>query len=168
MKPLPIRRLTEGIVWWIRICLYFSTFIIPSILIKLPSPFAVKNLQIIIEPLLCLTVGFKYTSFVYSPSLFLTCLLFDMKISNFDSSLHNRFFPCWTVHFLCSLANSSSFSAFLSLIRFPSGYSIMKIFFHKCSSDGWRLNLGARCFLTEFRFGFFVLIAYYLMSKPSF
>ena len=116
MKSLPIRCLRERIAWWVRICLYFSAFIIPSIVTKSPTPFAVKHPLTIIELPPCLTVGFKYTSFIYSPTLLLTNrFLFELKISNLDSSLRNTFFHCSTFHFLCSLANSSYFCVFFYL-----------------------------------------------------
>ena len=83
MKSLPMRHLPERIAWWIRICLCFTAFIIPSILTKLTTPFTVKHPQTIIKPLPCLTVGLKYISCICSqPLLFTYCLLFEVKISN--------------------------------------------------------------------------------------
>ena len=105
-------QLPEGVAWWIRICVYFSAFIISSILTKLPTPFAVKHPQAIIESLPWLIIGFKHTSSICSLTLLTYCLLFEQKISNFDLSLHSRFLHCSTVHFLCSLANLSCFCLF--------------------------------------------------------
>ena len=122
MKPLPIRRLPEEIAWWIRIEAYFSAFIVPSILTKSLTPLAVIHPQSLGEPSSWLTVGFKHISFICSPTILLAyCLLFELKISNFDSSFHNTFFHCSTVQFLMFFGNFKSFlTVSLSYISFPS------------------------------------------------
>ena len=156
MKPLPIRGLPDWVARWIRICLYFSSFIIPLILTKSFTPFAVKYPlnHYINSSMFNYRLQVHIFHLLSNPSSYILFSLWTENF-NFDSSLHNTFFHCSTVHFFDMF--KSFLSVFLSYIRFPSFHSTMKAFFHRCTSHGWTANLGARClskiwpsFLTRF------------------
>ena len=57
MKQLPIRHFSEGIACWMGICLYFSTFRIPSMQKISPTPLAEMEPETITDPLLRFAEG---------------------------------------------------------------------------------------------------------------
>ena len=62
VKRGPINRLPDCMAWWMKICLYFSAFIIPSILTKSPTPPAEIQPQTCTDPPPWSTVGCKHGS----------------------------------------------------------------------------------------------------------
>ena len=92
VKRGPINRLPDCMAGWMKICLYFFVFFIPSILTKSSTPPAEIHPQTCIDPPPCSTVGCKQGSCNSFPLLLRTywsCWL--PEISNFDLSLDNTF-----------------------------------------------------------------------------
>ena len=85
VKRGPINRLPDCMAWWMKICLYFSVFIIPSILNKSPTPPAEIQPQTCIDRPPCPTVGCKHGSCNSFPLLLRTNWRYMLpEISNFD------------------------------------------------------------------------------------
>ena len=72
VKRGSINHLPDGMAWCIKICLYFSAFIIPSSPTKSPTPPAEIQPQIFIDPPPCFSVGCKQGSCTSSPLLLRT------------------------------------------------------------------------------------------------
>ena len=114
VKRGPINRLPDCMAGWMKICLYFSAFIIQSIPTKSPTPPAEIQSKTCIDPPPCFTVRCKQGSCNSSPFLLRTYWSRLLpKISNFDLSLHSTFFHWSEFQLLCSHAY------FNRLVLFP-------------------------------------------------
>ena len=98
--------------WWIKTCLYFSAFMIPSIRTISPTPLAEMQPQTRTDPPPCFTEGHKHSFFHLSPTLLLIYCRLDPKISNLDLSLHNTLFHWSSFQSLWALAYLSLFTLF--------------------------------------------------------
>lgn len=68
----PIRRLPDGIAWWIRICMYFSALWTLIIVTESPTSFAEMQPQTFKEPPPCFTVACRHSLVYRSPALWRT------------------------------------------------------------------------------------------------
>lgn len=94
-----------GLVWWIRICLYFSAFTLPSVRTKSPTPLVDKHPQTFIAslPWLDWFLADLFEMFFIPASYIL-----------FSPGTECTFFHCWGVQFLCSPAYMNLFTLLLS------------------------------------------------------
>ena len=99
--------------WWIKTCLYFSEFMIPSNRIISPTPLAETQAQSMTDPPPGFTEGLKHSFLHLSPNLPLTdCWRLDPKMSNLDWSLHNTLFHWSSFQSLWASAYLSLFTLF--------------------------------------------------------